>query len=327
MELVRNPGEPPLIAVVVLNFNGLHDTVECLDSLAEQDFANIIPIVIDNKSTSDELSTIRNHKCKPICVQNDSNLGFARASNEGIELATSLGAEFILLLNNDTVLDRHSISSLASVMVTHASIGLAGPKICYYSARDYINTAGGSIFWSLGWIHDVGLNRRDGPRFDSLETRDWISGCAMMIRCSVFAKVGLLDWRNFPQGGEDYDFSVRARRSGYLVAYCPASIIWHKVSRTRLRIGAKRITISNSQYNVMLKLLSKHFKSQRCERTLAYLLYRTIFSGLGVLSYIFLTPDRQLRRYYCARVVARAQLIFESSKGGLGRILFSKGNS
>jgi GT2 family glycosyltransferase len=294
----------PLVAIVIVNSDGLADTMACLDSLSNQTYENIRVIVIDNGSRLNELSMIRKHRIRPICTQNDSNLGFAKASNLGIRAALKAGADFVLLLNNDTVVSADFLVNLIQVASKYPRAGVIGPKILYYGDSRYINSAGGLIYWPIGYVKDLGLNMKDYSTTDIIATRDWISGCAMLVRRSVFESISLLDEDTFPQGGEDYDFSVRAREAGFQVIYCPRSVILHKVSKTRRAMGARQITILTAgATDPKIALLKKHGRTPKRHGGMAIACYRTVFRQLEALNYVVFAKDPRLRSYYQQRVV------------------------
>jgi GT2 family glycosyltransferase len=302
--ILKSGSAGPQVGIVIVNFNGLRDTLECLDSLRTLEYSNTTVFVLDNHSDADELSIIKQHPVKPITIQNESNLGFARACNRGIEIAFACGVQFVLLLNNDTVVLPTFLTSLMRSMSKSNRVGVCGPKICYYSTPQYINSAGGRIYWEIGWIKDIGLNRHDSAKFDKESTVDWISGCAMLIRREAFEKVGQLDHELFPQGGEDYDFSIRVREAGYYVLYCPESKIFHKASKTRRALGVKRISTTTAKFGEPKVVFLRKHASKYCKRlSVAMICYRLIIRQVDALNYVVLTKDKQLRRYYCERAI------------------------
>jgi len=298
--IVGNDQVYPLVAVLIINYNGLADTLECLDSLKDQIYPNTEVIVLDNGSERDELETIRTHQCRPLCIQSKSNLGFAKASNIQIRTALKLGAKYVLLLNNDTIVEPDIIDKMVSAARVRG-VGIVGAKIYYYYSKSLLNSVGGRIYWPIGYIRDEGLNRRDSPIYDNISDRDWVSGCAMLISSEVLTKVGLLDETNFPQGGEDYDICVRAKSAGFRIVYSSAARVYHKVSKTRRRDYSK-INTGISGTDPKFALFFKYGKS-KLRLVVSLLLYEVIFRQIEMLGYLLMTRDPELKKYYQRKLI------------------------
>jgi GT2 family glycosyltransferase len=218
------------VAVVVLNWNGKALTLDCLESLSAIETPQVELIVVDNASTDGSVDAIREAYGKHvIVVVNDENLGFAKGNNVGIDRALSLGCDFVLLLNNDVVVDAGLIDNLLSAFAADPGVGIAGPKIYYYTPRDRIWFAGGEVFLARGIARHIGIRQTDRGQFDQTRDVDYITGCALMARREVFESIGLLD-SDYVAYFEDADFCMRAAREGIRTAYVPGGKVWHKIS-------------------------------------------------------------------------------------------------
>ena len=218
------------VAIIVLNWNGKSLTLECLDSLQVLDYPSAEIMVVDNASTDGSVEAIRERYGDNITViANESNLGFSQGNNVGIERALRDGADFILLLNNDTVVDPQLVTHLVDPLIAEPKIGISGPKIYYYDPPDQIWFAGGEVFLGRGITRHVGIRETDTGQFDRRADTDYITGCALMAGRAVFEKVGLLD-PSYRAYFEDTDFCMRARRAGFRIVYVPEGKVWHKVS-------------------------------------------------------------------------------------------------
>jgi len=230
------------VAVIVLNWNGKDLTLDCLHSLAAVATPNVDLIVVDNASVDGSVEAIR--KAFPgrvTVVENDDNLGFARGNNVGIRYALDRGAEFVLLLNNDTVVDPGLVDHMLRPFDTDPRVGIAGPKIYYYTPHDQIWFAGGEVFLARGTTRHIGIREPDHGQFDEPRDVDYVTGCALMARREVFEKVGMLD-PSYVAYYEDTDFCMRARRAGYRVVYLPEGRVWHKISAsTGGQLGRRKI--------------------------------------------------------------------------------------
>jgi GT2 family glycosyltransferase len=144
-------------------------------------------------------------------------------------MAMNSGADFVLLLNNDTVVQKDFLGHLVDRMQSDPAIGMVAPKVCYFSSPDTIWFAGARIrFWS-GTIGHVGIRERDHHQFDAARETDYATGCCVLVSAAVIDTVGMLDESYFMYV-EDVDWSVRARQRGFRVFYEPRASILHKVS-------------------------------------------------------------------------------------------------
>jgi GT2 family glycosyltransferase len=220
----------PQVAIIVLNWNGLNDTLDCLESLACLDYPNYEFVVVDNGSTDGSVPVIRERFPGVTIIENGENLGYSGGNNVGLRYAIAQGADYALLLNNDTIVDPTFLRILVDAAETDPLIGMAGPTIYYHERPDVIWSAGGGIDWQRGSTRMVGLDERDQGQFGA-EPRavDFITGCAMLVRRTVMEQVGLLDERFFAYY-EETEWCVRASRAGFKIVHVPLAHIWHKIS-------------------------------------------------------------------------------------------------
>lgn len=224
------PAPPhPSVAVIVLNWNGGSDTLACLESLGKLDYPNARVMVVDNGSTDDSVEAIRRRHPDIRLMENGANLGFAGGNNPGIQAALDEGYEYVLLLNNDTVVDSALVTAFVEAAQAHPRAGVFGAKILCLSEPQRLWHAGG--YWNDDWLNFVthGAGEIDQGQFDTPRQVDWVVGCAFFVRASVFRELGLLApafFLNF----EEIDFCSRARRHGYACQYVPRARLWHRVS-------------------------------------------------------------------------------------------------
>jgi len=221
----------PKVVIIILNWNNAADTLACLDSVFRSDYPNFHVLVVDNGSTDGSPEAVRAAYPTVTLIENGANLGYAEGNNVGIRHALAHGADYVLLLNNDTLVAPDMLAKLLAVAEADAQIGIVGPLICYYDPPDVVWNAGNAIDWQEGNV----MNLRGDESCDKVGTQpyavDYVSGCALCIRRSVIEQVGLLDARFFIYY-EETDWCVRTRRAGYIVMMVPGARIWHKVSST-----------------------------------------------------------------------------------------------
>jgi len=225
-------GPRPKVSVIVLNLNNHKDTQDCLKSIQRVEYPNFDVIVVDNGSSDDSCSRLRSEFPDTELLASKENLGFAGGNNLGIEYALQHGAAYILLLNNDTVVDPDFLNQLVQVAETDVRIGILSPKILYEADPQRIWYAGGDVKYGSGTCRHLGLDQLDQEgKFSRVKDTDFITGCAMVIRSKTLLDIGGLDSKLFAYW-EDADFCMRARKAGYRCVFVPTARVWHKVSRT-----------------------------------------------------------------------------------------------
>lgn len=231
------------VSLVILNWNGIDDTLECLDSVEKlntDDFELNI-IVVDNGSTDDSLEKLS--KVKGInLVVNKENLGFAAGNNTGINYALKNGADYIVIINNDVILEKNSISELVEMMKDNPKIGAISPKIYFAKGFEYkkgykrsdlgkvIWYAGGKLDWDNVYGKTYGVDEVDKGQYEEARETDFATGTCVILSRDAIEKVGMFDARYYMYY-EDTDLSQRIKKVGYKVMFNPKSIIWHKVAQ------------------------------------------------------------------------------------------------
>jgi len=210
----------PKIFIIVLNFNGKSTLAACLSSIYQSDYLNFEVIVVDNNSDDGSLEQAMGAFSRAHFIKNPDNVGFSKGNNIGIRYALEKFADYIFVLNNDTFIEKTTLSLLMGAMNKTPSAGLASPVI-FTADNASIWFAGGLIYWrkmKTAHLHKV----VSGTPY----TTEYVSGCAMLVRKDVFKKIGLFDERFFLYY-EDADFSFRAKQAGFDLIIIPAARIKH----------------------------------------------------------------------------------------------------
>ena len=216
------------VSIIILNWNGLQDTVECLESLTKITYPNYEIIIVDNGSSDGSVETLRSKFPYIQMIENKINKGFAGGNNQGIKYAVENGAAYLLLLNNDTVVAPDFLNELIKVAEDHPEAGIIGPKIYYYKS-DKIQNVGGKIdfFKFRSPFIEIGRGEIDNNQHNKIEEREWFTACCWLAPTEIFSKVSLFDETLFSYL-EDADLCYKVRKAGYRILYCPLASIWHK---------------------------------------------------------------------------------------------------
>lgn len=230
-----------LVSIIIVNWNGGEVFKQCLKSLSKIDYPNWELIVVDNGSRdgSEDLKKfqIKDHALQ--IIKNISNLGFAKANNQGVKLAKG---KYILLLNNDTKVESDFLSKLVEKIESDSSVGVIQPKIFLMDKKGYLDNAGSFFTW-IGFLQHWGFMQKDGPEFDLEKEIFSAKGACMLIRKKIIDKIGLFD-EDFFSYFEESDFCWRAWLLGYKVLFYPQAKICHKVGFT-----IRRLDVFNLNYH------------------------------------------------------------------------------
>jgi len=227
------------IGIIIVNWNGLSDTVKCLDSLSKiQLFGNSASIiVVDNGSTDSSVAVIRKTYPDVFIIETGENLGFTGGNNVGIQKAIEMGVDLIWLLNNDTIVDKSVLTFTEAF--ADSSVGACGCKIYFAPGHEFHHDryskeergkvlwyAGGIIDWNNIYASHRGVDEVDHGQYDVPEETQFITGCSLIVRTTVVKKVGMLDDAYYLYL-EDLDWNLRIQKAGWKTLYLPTSIIWH----------------------------------------------------------------------------------------------------
>lgn len=237
------------IAFIVLNHNGLGDTLECLESLRKcrRHKFRVEIIVVDNYSNDGSREVFGKLKDIDLIV-NQENLGFAGGNNVGIKRALLRGADFIVILNNDTVVDESFIVNLIGDFIQY---DIVSPKIYFaggfeFHKKRYKKNDLGRVIWYAGakvdWQNIIGVHTGvdevDHGQFARGYEIDLATGACMIVKREVFEKIGFFDDKYFLYL-EDADFCVRAKKAGFRIFFEPKAVIWHKNASSTGGSGSK----------------------------------------------------------------------------------------
>ncbi len=267
----------PKVFVILLNWNNWNETQECLESLGKVTCDNFQVVIVDNGSSSEERNKIKGAHT----IYNEANLGFAGGNNAGIKYALEQGADYVMLLNNDTIVAPDFLTELVKVAESNPSFRILGSRIYKYGT-DEVVFDGGSV---NKWLNKAEHTMHNTQHITYFPV-DYITGAAMLIRRELIEKIGLMREEYFLYY-EDVDWCLRAQKAGYKCMVVPESHVWHKVSATT-REGSP----SYIYYHTRNALMLAKFNGNFIQKTAAYFIGAWIL--LKQIPKFLLIPDKRV---------------------------------
>src|SRR5258708_1747803 len=229
------------VTVVAINFNREDVTFAWLDSMQKIKTSGFtFDIVIVDNASKKPFQLSKNQQKENIHVlRSEENTGFNGGNNIGLTFALEHGADYIMIINNDTIVDPDMIKNLFEVLESDPKIGVSTPKIYFAKGHEfhkvrYKKEDLGKVFWYAGGHTDWanvksvhrGVDEVDRGQYNKNEQVSFASGCCMLFKREVLEKVGLLDEKYFLYF-EDADINERIQRAGYTISYVPKAVLWH----------------------------------------------------------------------------------------------------
>lgn len=324
----------PEVSIIVLNYNGLSDTKHCIQSLLFTTYPNVKIYVVDNGSRKNELQQLKKifRNRRIVYVRNDTNLGYTGGNNAAL---SHIRSKYVAFVNNDVAVTQDWLLPLVTYMEEHQKVAVAQPKILWMRKKTHFDYAGASG----GYLDMLGYPFTRGRVFNTLEkdrgqyndVRDvfWASGAAMVIRKSVFKKVGMFDTRFFNYM-EEIDLCFRINKAGYRIVCVPKASVYHKGAstssknelqkrfwehRNNLLMITKNLSLQKLLYVLPIRVLLEYVS------IIYYLSHKRLDYALAVLlsqlSYIHLAPGilierLTIRQHRVKRYNAEARMLQKS---------------
>ncbi|MEN8154321.1 MAG: glycosyltransferase family 2 protein [Acidobacteriota bacterium] len=307
--MINGKQREPSVCIVVLNYNGWEDTVECVNSLLKTKYTNYKIVIVDNDSEDDSIHKIsgyfRNKSLviqmvesyngverisrpgKIIMIRAGKNGGYGYGNNVGIRFAMANGADYVMILNNDTVVDPDFLNPLVNKCESDKNIGIVSGKVLYYNRPEYIWFIGGRFSQWTGKIIHYNMNEKDTNLIPS-EKINFISGCMWFIPVEVIREVGYINEEYFMYM-EDIDYCQRMLKGNYKLSVVKESRIWHKAGDGDKSFSRFSVYWRSRNYIILLK------RTEPCffRRVLKVLLFN-IFYSLRLIKYMKINrlPDQ-----------------------------------
>ena len=218
------------VSIIVLNWNGRDDTLECLRSVQRIDYPNFETIVVDNGSSDGSVAAMRAAFPQLRVLETGKNLGYAGGNNVGIRDALERGTDYVLLLNNDTIVDPALLREFVDAAAAFPDGGMFTGKIYFHAEPNRIWFGGSKWYPDRSKFLHLGYGEIDDEsRYNFICDTDYASGCALFVRAAVIHEIGYLD-ELFFLVCEEVDWCYRAKRAGHRSIFVPRAKLWHKVS-------------------------------------------------------------------------------------------------
>ena len=243
----------PKVFVVVLAWNYYNHTKRCLESLRTVEYDNLNVLVVDNNSSDKTSENIKKDFPEFNILTLSKNLKFSGGNNEGVNHLNPEKDDFIIFLNNDTIVSKNFVKKLINPLLEDKKAIISTPKILYSSNINKIWYAGGVVNLWFGIIKHIGIRDFDGPKYSFKNKTDYASGCCFCIKFDDFRK--LYFDNDFSMYCEDVDLSLRARKMNRFILYVPDSVILHNVSQT---LGEHSFNKNFKKLKGQLKLFWRH---------------------------------------------------------------------
>lgn len=257
----------PKVSIILVNYNGYRDTIECLQSLRKITYPNHEVVVIDNASTNESVEEIGDFiREGEILIPSEVNGGFSAGNNIGIKYALEHGAEYCLLLNNDTVVEPNFLYKLINGFEFSGKCGLTIGKILYESKRELIWYAGGSLSPKTARTEHWHYRKKDEGLPDIPQKVTFATGCCMCLSRKTIDTVGLMDESYFLYE-EDADYCYRITKAGFDMVYVPQARIYHKVSAST---GEASVTSQYYTVRNKYRLIKRHYSGLLRYYAMAY---------------------------------------------------------
>lgn len=227
------------VAIIILNWNGLEDTNECLESVKKNKFKNYKIFLIDNGSSDDSIKKFKQIKDKKIeLILNQNNLGFALANNLAIKRVLDLGFDYFLLLNNDTIVDKNFLLKLLDSIENDKKVGVVSPIVFNYYNKNILGETDSPGRFNLKkgggepWDDDLQKMKHKKNSFSV----DYTSASCWLVRSSIIKKSGYFNEKFFSYG-EEVDLALRIQKEGYKFLVNPLAKIWHKGAASSKKVS------------------------------------------------------------------------------------------
>jgi len=274
------------VSVMILNWNRKDVLLTSLQAVKKMDYPLFEIVVVDNASTDGSVAAVREKFPDVVLVVNDKNYGAIGGKNIGLRKAMESPVDYIYMVDNDIINAEDALTKLVEVAENDPTVGLVGAMMFDLSQPDIIFSAGGTIDYTENVSRGRGDAQKDVGQFNKTEAVDYLWGGALLARKNVLEKVGLFDPGYIGYWFEDTDLSVRVRKAGYKILFCPFAKVWHKPHATIEQFSFRKKYLATRN---AIRFMKKHAPVHGWMKYLfyaigglPYALVRDLLKGRGV---------------------------------------------
>lgn len=260
------------IIIIVLNWNGNQETIECLKSLEKVDDSNFSVLVVDNNSTIHLISKLKKKFNQFNFLELNQNHGYSGGNNRGFEFIKN-DADFVCFLNNDVIVSPDFIKAFRKGITQYGEQNIFGPKIFFEFPSEKIWYGGGIVNLKKGQIFHKSIGLNDNQVKSVPGDTNYITGCCLLVSSKLFEKLNGFD-EQFNMYAEDVDLCLRAKQQNINCIYVPESKIWHKISSST---GGR---FSLKKYIKKIKSIRKLIQIHEPKLNSTIITIKSIFSSL-----------------------------------------------
>ncbi|WP_449623050.1 glycosyltransferase family 2 protein [Robertmurraya sp. Marseille-Q9965] len=279
----------PSVYIVILNYNNFSDTISCVREVENVNYDNYKIVIVDNFSTDDSESVLKEEFPQHTFIQTGSNLGYAGGNNVGMKYAKEQNADYICILNNDVIVDKDFLKSLLQYFTLNPNVGVVGPRVCEFSTPEIIQSTGAMIDFNTGRVNIINNGEHENDVKDKVITCDYVGGACLLFPVQILDEVGYIP-ENYFLFYEETEWCLNIKKKGYeVVCFCGAKVV-HKGSASISQVSGlseyfmyRNVVIFMKRNATTRQLLSFYTYS------LLYSAYRGIIKkdGLKFFTYFF----------------------------------------
>lgn len=248
------------VAVIIINWNGLPETIKCVNSVLDLTYPDFQVVVVDNGSSTNEASIFKKIYGRRIhSLRSNQNRGYSAGINYGIRYVLNEipDTQYFLISNNDVTFRRDFLEGLIEFMEKNPYAGVATGKIMVMGTRDFIFSVGQKWNLRIGFVKNIGFGEEGTEKHLEIHKIDFVPGAAFIVRRSLIERIGLLDEQYFLYF-EEPDYCIRAKKAGYETFLVPQSIAFHRPATSTRKVGLFAFYCYEKSH---LRFIVKHFNS------------------------------------------------------------------
>ncbi len=270
----------PKVFVLILSYNGVKWLKDCLPSVLAMDYPNFETVVIDNGSSDHTQDFLREQFPRVHVVTLQPNRGYAGGFDAGLEYAAERGADYFLVMNNDTEIGPHALTALVETAQSRDRAGFVTGKVYFYDRREVFQTVGKRDD-PITWIgHHIGYEEKDEGQYDEPAERIFADDIYTLVNRKMYEEVGGYDPEFYLQC-EEFDWQLRAKKAGWKIYYTPSAKLWHRGSASTGGLGSP--TVNYFLERSRLIIFAKHGSLIQYLRYAAWSSFRAVYRLIGSL--------------------------------------------